>query len=196
MVKINIYRGLPGAQPDSHGIGDLVQTIFEHRFDGVGAIELHPAQLQFPDIGYLPWLKIEIGKGLLLPEFIALEFLAGGISVACTDARAKAIRIAPPVGGKIEIQHQGNGEIVHRQLILCVIDRVDNDGCGVDPVPEILLVAVVIQLDAETPFQVDDVFDQAESLHKEPDIDVYGFPVIQVEPIAGRAGSEFLRSGG
>ena len=122
---------------------------------------------------------------LLFPEFMAFEFLPGGVSVADARSGAEAVWIISPVGSEIEIQHQGNSNIVHRQLIFCVVDGVHDNSGGVDVVTDIFFIPVVVEFDAEAPFQIDHTLYQAISLHEEPEIDVYRFSVVQLEPIFG-----------
>lgn len=162
-------KNLPVADPDAEGIWDLIQPLAENTPRGIAAVQVEPAELQLRDIGDLPRIEIEIIVSLLLAILVALELLPGGVAIAKAGARAEPEGMTA-MRRKIEVQQYGHRQKVFRQLILAVADRIHDHLRRVGNKTDILLITIVVELETKTIFQVDDMFDQVQPLHKDPDI--------------------------
>jgi hypothetical protein len=187
---------LPVAEPQTEGIGDLIESPVKDGLGGIAAIERDPvAELELADIRDLPGIEVEVVVGLLFAFGAALEFLPRRIPVAKAGACAEAKRM-PAMRSEIEVQHHGNGDKVFRQLILGIIDGIHDHPCRIGEETDIVLIPVVVELDADTIFQVHDMFDEVEPLHKDPDVYIHRFAVVELEPVLAAAWCELLGRGG
>ncbi len=99
----------------------------------------------------------------MFSKLVADEFLTGSIEISRAYAQRYAESL-PEVWCEIEIDHQWNRGIICSQFILSVGDRIHDHFCWIGEVFDIGLIPVIIQLNTQSVFQVDDVFIEVEAL--------------------------------
>ena len=93
---------------------------------------------------------------------------------------------------EIEIEHKRYRYIVSRQFIFSVTNGVHDHFRGPCQIFNVFCIAIIVQLDTETVFEVNNMFDHIQSLHEQPDIYINGFAIAQIKPITFSTRCELL----
>jgi hypothetical protein len=98
---------------ESDCVGGHVQFVSEHISGRIASIEFDWAQPQFTHIGNLESIQVEVVSELGDVSII-LSLESSGVKESATDAAGDGEGIGFTAGGEIELQHQGNTQVVGR----------------------------------------------------------------------------------